>query len=167
MLEDQSANDMLLTLSNNQPEVLIWFRNWIQWDIFVCIHTWNSARLDCVHGIQRSTLFSVSVFPLPKQNDLLYLEVRFSLFRLLDQLPKAKVVLLRYLFGVLCNIEQYSSPNQMTAYNLSVCIAPSILCAPNANSSESEKDFTKKVMKSLIVMPCGAESPFWTWSLWY
>ncbi|KAB1282489.1 Rho GTPase-activating protein 20 [Camelus dromedarius] len=65
--------------------------------------------------------------------------------RLLDQLPKAKVVLLRYLFGVLCNIEQYSSPNQMTAYNLSVCIAPSILCAPNANSSESEKDFTKKI----------------------
>ncbi|XP_023596868.1 rho GTPase-activating protein 20-like [Trichechus manatus latirostris] len=55
--------------------------------------------------------------------------------RLLDQMPKANVVLLQYLFGVLHNIEQHSAFNQMTAYNLSVCTAAgilwsSILCRP-------------------------------------
>ncbi|XP_055421820.1 rho GTPase-activating protein 20-like [Bubalus kerabau] len=57
--------------------------------------------------------------------------------RLLNQLPRANVVFLRYLFAVLHNIEQHSSSNQMTAYNLSVCITPSLLCLPNSGSSEN------------------------------
>uniref|UniRef100_A0A8C7BE55 Rho-GAP domain-containing protein n=1 Tax=Neovison vison TaxID=452646 RepID=A0A8C7BE55_NEOVI len=65
--------------------------------------------------------------------------------RLLAQLPKANVVLLRYLFGVLYNIQQQSSSNQMTAYNLSVCIAPSILCPSNSCSLELEENVIKKV----------------------
>nr|XP_019817564.1 PREDICTED: rho GTPase-activating protein 20-like [Bos indicus] len=62
--------------------------------------------------------------------------------RLLDQLPRANVVFLRYLFAVLRNIEQPSSSNQMTAYNLSVCITPSMLCLSNSGSSEN---FTKQI----------------------
>nr|XP_023410477.1 rho GTPase-activating protein 20 [Loxodonta africana] len=73
----------------------------------------------------------------------------FSAFRLLDQLPRANVVLLRYLFGVLYNIEQHSSSNQMTAFNLAVCIAPSILWPPTSSSPELENEFTKKV--SLLI----------------
>ncbi|XP_058401237.1 rho GTPase-activating protein 20 [Diceros bicornis minor] len=69
--------------------------------------------------------------------------------RLLDQLPRANVVLLRYLFGVLHNIEQQSSFNQMTAFNLAVCIAPSILWPPTSSSPELENEFTKKV--SLLI----------------
>ncbi|XP_037361131.1 rho GTPase-activating protein 20 [Talpa occidentalis] len=69
--------------------------------------------------------------------------------RLLDQLPRANVVLLRYLFGVLHNIEQHSSANQMTAFNLAVCIAPSILWPPTSSSPELENEFTKKV--SLLI----------------
>uniref|UniRef100_A0A673SMG5 Rho-GAP domain-containing protein n=1 Tax=Suricata suricatta TaxID=37032 RepID=A0A673SMG5_SURSU len=65
--------------------------------------------------------------------------------RLLDQLPRVNVVLLRYLFGVLYNIEQHSSLNKMTAYNLSVCIAPSILCSSNSCSSELESNLIKKI----------------------
>ncbi|XP_057560627.1 rho GTPase-activating protein 20-like, partial [Hippopotamus amphibius kiboko] len=64
---------------------------------------------------------------------------------LLGQLPRANVVLLQYLFGVLRNIEQNSSSNQMTAHNLSVCIAPSILCPPHSGSSALENDFRKKI----------------------
>ncbi|XP_010374516.2 rho GTPase-activating protein 20 [Rhinopithecus roxellana] len=69
--------------------------------------------------------------------------------RLLDQLPRANVVLLRYLFGVLHNIEQHSSSNQMTAFNLAVCVAPSILWPPTSSRPELENEFTKKV--SLLV----------------
>ncbi|XP_012514587.1 PREDICTED: rho GTPase-activating protein 20 [Propithecus coquereli] len=65
--------------------------------------------------------------------------------RLLDQLPRANVVLLRYLFGVLHNIEQHSSSNQMNAFNLAVCIAPSVLWPPTSCSPELENEFTKKV----------------------
>ncbi|XP_072613330.1 rho GTPase-activating protein 20-like [Vulpes vulpes] len=64
--------------------------------------------------------------------------------RLLAQLPNVNVVVLRYLFGVLHNIEQESSPNQISAYDLSVCIAPSILCPPNCGSLELEENFIKK-----------------------
>ncbi|DAA28935.1 TPA: T-cell activation Rho GTPase-activating protein-like [Bos taurus] len=66
--------------------------------------------------------------------------------RLLDQLPRANVVFLRYLFAVLRNIEQHSSSNQMTAYNLSVCITPSMLCLSNSGSSEN---FTKQWMTGI------------------
>uniref|UniRef100_A0A8C3VW39 Rho GTPase-activating protein 20 n=2 Tax=Catagonus wagneri TaxID=51154 RepID=A0A8C3VW39_9CETA len=69
--------------------------------------------------------------------------------RLLDQLPRANVTLLRYLFGVLHNIEQSSSSNQMTAFNLAVCIAPSILWPPPSASPEQESEFTKKI--SLLI----------------
>ncbi|KAI6053619.1 rho GTPase-activating protein 20 isoform X1 [Marmota monax] len=69
--------------------------------------------------------------------------------RLLDQLPRANVVLLKYLFGVLRNIEQHSSSNQMTAFNLAVCVAPSILWPPTSSSAELESEFTKKV--SLLI----------------
>ncbi|XP_014639975.1 PREDICTED: rho GTPase-activating protein 20-like [Ceratotherium simum simum] len=65
--------------------------------------------------------------------------------RLLDQLPTANLVLLRYLFGVLHNIQSQSSHNKMTSYNLSTCIAPSLLCSPNACSWESESDTRRKV----------------------
>ncbi|CAK7317817.1 Rho GTPase-activating protein 20 [Vulpes lagopus] len=69
--------------------------------------------------------------------------------RLLDQLPRANVVLLRYLFGLLHNIKEHSSSNQMTAFNLAVCIAPSILWPPTSSSPELENEFTKKV--SLLI----------------
>uniref|UniRef100_A0AC11EJ27 Uncharacterized protein n=1 Tax=Ovis aries TaxID=9940 RepID=A0AC11EJ27_SHEEP len=74
--------------------------------------------------------------------------------RLVDQLPKANVVLLRYLFGVLHNIEQHSSSNQMTPYNLSVCLAPSILCLLNSGSSAFEKGNKKVSLIQFLIENC-------------
>ncbi|XP_048350973.1 rho GTPase-activating protein 20 isoform X2 [Sphaerodactylus townsendi] len=68
-----------------------------------------------------------------------------AICRLLEQLPRANVVLLRYLFGVLHSIEKQSEDNQMTAFNLAVCIAPSLLWPPAPASPETEGGFTKKV----------------------
>uniref|UniRef100_A0A6J0UJM0 Rho GTPase-activating protein 20 n=1 Tax=Pogona vitticeps TaxID=103695 RepID=A0A6J0UJM0_9SAUR len=68
-----------------------------------------------------------------------------SIHRLLEQLPRANVVLLRYLFGVLHSIEKQSEDNQMTAFNLAVCIAPSLLWPPASASPGTEGEFTKKV----------------------
>lgn len=65
--------------------------------------------------------------------------------RLIEQLPRANVLLLRYLFGVLHTIEGHSQTNQMTAFNLAVCIAPSMLWLPTTSSPEVESEFTKKI----------------------
>ncbi|XP_023565323.1 rho GTPase-activating protein 20 isoform X3 [Octodon degus] len=69
--------------------------------------------------------------------------------RLLDQLPRANFLLLRYLFGVLYNIEKNSSTNQMNAFNLAVCVTPSLIWPPSPSSPELEHEFTKKV--SLLI----------------
>ncbi|XP_042316097.1 rho GTPase-activating protein 20 isoform X2 [Sceloporus undulatus] len=68
-----------------------------------------------------------------------------SIHRLMEQLPSANVMLLRYLFGVLHSIEKQSEDNQMTAFNLSVCIAPSLLWPPAPASPGTEGEFMKKV----------------------
>uniref|UniRef100_F6V0Y4 Rho GTPase-activating protein 20 n=1 Tax=Ornithorhynchus anatinus TaxID=9258 RepID=F6V0Y4_ORNAN len=69
--------------------------------------------------------------------------------RLIEHLPRANVVLLRYLFGLLHSIKLQSASNQMTAFNLAVCIAPSILWPPASSGPELENECTKKV--SLLV----------------
>ncbi|XP_067842211.1 rho GTPase-activating protein 20 isoform X2 [Heptranchias perlo] len=65
--------------------------------------------------------------------------------RLLEQLPKLNILLLHHVFGVLHNIEQQAEENQMNAFNLAVCIAPSILWTPTPCSPEIESESTKKV----------------------
>lgn len=77
--------------------------------------------------------------------------------RLLEKLPQINVTLLRYLFGVLHCIEQRSDTNKMTAFNLAVCIAPSLLWLPNPSSPEAEGEFTRKVttvLKITFTMTC-------------
>uniref|UniRef100_G1Q4Y7 Rho-GAP domain-containing protein n=1 Tax=Myotis lucifugus TaxID=59463 RepID=G1Q4Y7_MYOLU len=77
--------------------------------------------------------------------------------RLLDQLLRASVVL-PYLFGVLPNIEQHSSSNQMMTFNLAVCITASILWPPASSSPELENKFINKdtlLIQFLIENCCG------------
>ncbi|KAE8583938.1 hypothetical protein XENTR_v10020757 [Xenopus tropicalis] len=65
--------------------------------------------------------------------------------RLLEQLPEANFILLQHLFGVLHHIEKKSEENQMTAFNLALCIAPTMLWLPTANDPEEESRSAKKV----------------------
>uniref|UniRef100_G1QC45 Rho-GAP domain-containing protein n=1 Tax=Myotis lucifugus TaxID=59463 RepID=G1QC45_MYOLU len=64
--------------------------------------------------------------------------------RLLELLPRANIVLLRHLFGLLHSIQQHSFTNHMTAGNLGVCLTPSILCLPIPCTSDLRKDLRKK-----------------------
>ncbi|KAM9389389.1 rho GTPase-activating protein 20 [Phaethornis superciliosus] len=68
-----------------------------------------------------------------------------SIQRLIEQLPRANVVLLRYIFGVLHGIEMRSEENQMNAFNLAICIAPSLLWPPVSSTPDIESEFTKKI----------------------
>uniref|UniRef100_H0ZLY7 Rho GTPase-activating protein 20 n=1 Tax=Taeniopygia guttata TaxID=59729 RepID=H0ZLY7_TAEGU len=68
-----------------------------------------------------------------------------SIQRLIEHLPRANVVVLRYIFGVLHGIEMRSEENQMNAFNLAVCIAPSLLWPPVSSTPDIESEFIKKI----------------------
>ncbi|XP_067903513.1 rho GTPase-activating protein 20 isoform X2 [Heterodontus francisci] len=64
---------------------------------------------------------------------------------LVEELPEANALLLRHLFGVLHHIEKNSEENQMTAFNLALCIAPNMLWLPSPMGPEEESKCTRKV----------------------
>uniref|UniRef100_A0A4W6DQV6 Rho GTPase-activating protein 20 n=1 Tax=Lates calcarifer TaxID=8187 RepID=A0A4W6DQV6_LATCA len=65
--------------------------------------------------------------------------------RLLHLLPSDNLLLLRHVIAILHCIQGNAHDNQMNAFNLSVCIAPSMLWAPAPTTPEMEGESTKKV----------------------
>ncbi|XP_061546603.1 rho GTPase-activating protein 20-like [Phycodurus eques] len=66
--------------------------------------------------------------------------------RMMCRLPNGNALLLRYLLAVLHVIRGNAHENQMTSFNLAVCIAPSMLWPPGALCSpEAENEGTRKV----------------------
>ncbi|XP_028998891.1 rho GTPase-activating protein 20-like isoform X2 [Betta splendens] len=73
--------------------------------------------------------------------------------RMICRLPKDNVLLLRYILAMLHGVQGNAHENQMTSFNLSVCIAPSILWPPGApGSPEVEGEGTKKVCELVKFM---------------
>nr|XP_046237928.1 rho GTPase-activating protein 20-like [Scatophagus argus]XP_046237929.1 rho GTPase-activating protein 20-like [Scatophagus argus] len=73
--------------------------------------------------------------------------------RMICRLPKDNVLLLRYLLATLNGIQGNAQENQMTTFNLSVCIAPSMLWPPGAPCSpEVEGEGTRKVCELVKFM---------------
>ncbi|XP_056226026.1 rho GTPase-activating protein 20-like [Seriola aureovittata] len=73
--------------------------------------------------------------------------------RMTCRLPKENALLLRYLLAVLHGIRGNAHENQMTSFNLSVCIAPSMLWPPGAPCSpEVEGEGAKKVCELVKFM---------------
>ncbi|KAM9851024.1 rho GTPase-activating protein 20-like [Aulostomus maculatus] len=68
-----------------------------------------------------------------------------DVLRLLHLLPSENLLLLRHVIAVLHCIQGNAQDNQMNAFNLSVCIAPSMLWAPAPGTPEMEGEGTKKV----------------------
>lgn len=67
--------------------------------------------------------------------------------RLLHLLPSDNLLLLRHVIAVLHCIQGSADDNQMNAFNLSVCIAPSMLWSPAPSTPEMEGEATKKVRR--------------------
>uniref|UniRef100_A0A8C2WQL6 Rho-GAP domain-containing protein n=1 Tax=Cyclopterus lumpus TaxID=8103 RepID=A0A8C2WQL6_CYCLU len=75
------------------------------------------------------------------------------LCRMICRLPKENALLLRYLLAMLHGIQGNAHENQMTTFNLSVCIAPSMLWPPGVPCSpEVEGEETKKVCELVKFM---------------
>ncbi|KAM6955945.1 LOW QUALITY PROTEIN: rho GTPase-activating protein 20 [Lycodopsis pacificus] len=78
--------------------------------------------------------------------------------RLLRLLPGDNLLLLRHVVAVLHCIQGNAHDNQMNAFNLSVCIAPSMLWAPAPSTPEMEGEGTKKVCELVhfLIENCSA-----------
>ncbi|KAF0046192.1 hypothetical protein F2P81_002721 [Scophthalmus maximus] len=73
--------------------------------------------------------------------------------RMICRLPKGNALLLRHLLALLHGMQGNAHENQMTTFNLSVCIAPSMLWPPGAPCSpEVEGEGTKKVCELVKFM---------------
>ncbi|XP_071321133.1 rho GTPase-activating protein 20-like [Trachinotus anak] len=73
--------------------------------------------------------------------------------RMICRLPKANALLLRYLLALLHGIQGNAHENQMTSFNISVCIAPSMLWPPGApRSPEVEGEGAKRVCELVKFM---------------
>ncbi|XP_051938330.1 rho GTPase-activating protein 20 [Hippocampus zosterae] len=72
-------------------------------------------------------------------------DVTDKVHRLLRLLPAENFLLLRHVAAVLYRIQSFAHDNQMNAFNLSVCIAPSMLWATTPGTPEMEGEGAKKV----------------------
>ncbi|KAJ8358829.1 hypothetical protein SKAU_G00153540 [Synaphobranchus kaupii] len=72
--------------------------------------------------------------------------------RLVELLPKENQLLLRHVLAVLHCIQRHAHHNQMNSFNLSVCIAPSMLWGPIPCSPDVESQGTKKVSEVVRFM---------------
>ncbi|XP_041949496.1 uncharacterized protein arhgap20b isoform X1 [Alosa sapidissima] len=79
-------------------------------------------------------------------------EWRAVIASLVAELPEENSTLLRYMFWVLHRIHQHSEDNQMTASNLALCIAPSMLTLPSPSSAEEETKAMKKVAELIQLL---------------
>ncbi|KAK1802910.1 hypothetical protein P4O66_021448 [Electrophorus voltai] len=79
-----------------------------------------------------------------------------SLFRLAASLPPENILLLKHVLAVLYSIQLRAQDNQMNAFNLAVCIAPSMLSSPAPSSPEMEGEGAKKVcdLARLMIENC-------------
>uniref|UniRef100_A0A8K9X361 Rho GTPase-activating protein 20 n=1 Tax=Oncorhynchus mykiss TaxID=8022 RepID=A0A8K9X361_ONCMY len=79
-----------------------------------------------------------------------------AIHRLVHLLPSENLLLLRHVVAVLHCIQGNAEDNQMNAFNLSVCIAPSMLWTPAPCSPRGEGEATKKVCElvRLLIENC-------------
>ncbi|XP_060754694.1 rho GTPase-activating protein 20 [Neoarius graeffei] len=71
---------------------------------------------------------------------------------LVMSLPSENILLLKHILAVLYNIQLHAEDNQMNAFNLAICISPSMLWSPAPSTPEMEGEGTKKVCDLARVM---------------
>ncbi|MCJ8747875.1 hypothetical protein PDJAM_G00158470 [Pangasius djambal] len=75
-----------------------------------------------------------------------------SIQGLVMSLPSENILLLKHVLAVLYNIQLHAEDNQMNAFNLAICISPSMLWSPAPSTPEMEGEGTKKVCDLARVM---------------
>ncbi|XP_030061299.1 SLIT-ROBO Rho GTPase-activating protein 3 isoform X1 [Microcaecilia unicolor] len=79
------------------------------------------------------------------------LEKVHQIQQILITLPRAVVVVMRYLFAFLNHLSQYSDENMMDPYNLAICFGPTLMPIPEGQDPVSCQAHVNEVMKTIII----------------
>ncbi|KAM4662878.1 rho GTPase-activating protein 4-like [Discoglossus pictus] len=71
--------------------------------------------------------------------------------QLVQRLPPAVTLVLRYLFAFLNHLSQYSDENMMDPYNLAVCFGPTLVSIPEGQDPVSVQARVNEVVKTIII----------------
>ncbi|XP_065701258.1 SLIT-ROBO Rho GTPase-activating protein 3 isoform X3 [Patagioenas fasciata] len=66
-------------------------------------------------------------------------------------LPRAVIVVMRYLFAFLNHLSQYSDENMMDPYNLAICFGPTLMHIPDGQDPVSCQAHVNEVIKTIII----------------
>uniref|UniRef100_A0A8B9J1S8 SLIT-ROBO Rho GTPase activating protein 3 n=1 Tax=Amazona collaria TaxID=241587 RepID=A0A8B9J1S8_9PSIT len=66
-------------------------------------------------------------------------------------LPRAVIIVMRYLFAFLNHLSQYSDENMMDPYNLAICFGPTLMHIPDGQDPVSCQAHVNEVIKTIIV----------------
>uniref|UniRef100_A0A8C8EFN5 SLIT-ROBO Rho GTPase activating protein 3 n=1 Tax=Otus sunia TaxID=257818 RepID=A0A8C8EFN5_9STRI len=71
--------------------------------------------------------------------------------QILITLPRAVIVVMRYLFAFLNHLSQYSDENMMDPYNLAICFGPTLMHIPDGQDPVSCQAHVNEVIKTIII----------------
>ncbi|XP_043934581.1 SLIT-ROBO Rho GTPase-activating protein 3 isoform X2 [Protopterus annectens] len=66
-------------------------------------------------------------------------------------LPRAVIIVMRYLFAFLNHLSQYSDENMMDPYNLAICFGPTLMPIPDGQDPVSCQAHVNEIIKTIIV----------------
>ncbi|XP_048343708.1 SLIT-ROBO Rho GTPase-activating protein 3 isoform X1 [Sphaerodactylus townsendi] len=66
-------------------------------------------------------------------------------------LPRAVIIVMRYLFAFLNHLSQYSDENMMDPYNLAICFGPTLMHIPDGQDPVSCQAHVNEVIKTIII----------------
>lgn len=71
--------------------------------------------------------------------------------QILITLPRAVIIVMRYLFAFLNHLSQYSDENMMDPYNIAICFGPTLMPIPDGQDPVACQAHVNEVIKSIIV----------------
>ncbi|XP_053159006.1 SLIT-ROBO Rho GTPase-activating protein 3 isoform X1 [Hemicordylus capensis] len=71
--------------------------------------------------------------------------------QILITLPRAVIIVMRYLFAFLNHLSQYSDENMMDPYNLAICFGPTLMHIPDGQDPVSCQAHVNEVIKTIII----------------
>ncbi|NWU99677.1 SRGP2 protein, partial [Upupa epops] len=71
--------------------------------------------------------------------------------KVLLNLPKATLIVMRYLFAFLSHLSQFSEENMMDPYNLAICFGPTLMSVPEGHDQVSCQAHVNELIKTIII----------------
>ncbi|NXU77169.1 SRGP2 protein, partial [Oreotrochilus melanogaster] len=71
--------------------------------------------------------------------------------KVLLNLPKTTLIVMRYLFAFLNHLSQFSEENMMDPYNLAICFGPTLMSVPESHDQVSCQAHVNELIKTIII----------------